>query len=315
MMAYTDRHCRYLHRLVSPSVGLFTEMVTTGALLHGPADRALAHNPSEHPVAIQLGGNEPSALAACAKMAAEAGFDEINLNVGCPSERVQEGRIGACLMAEPQLVAECFAAMAEAVSVPVTVKCRLGIDHHDDEPFLSRFVDTLAEAGCRRFYVHARIAILAGLSPAQNRSVPPLNYDRVYRLKKRRPELNVVLNGGITDDATALEALSRVDGVMIGRAAYSNPWLLARLHERLSGKASPSAVDMFEVFDAYVRYAEHEYEKGTRLSNLTRHALGLFNGMPGARRYRQILSDARRLRTEGPSVMLAAREALSGRAA
>ena len=312
MMAYTDRHCRYLHRLISPTVGLFTEMVTTGALLHGPAERALAHDAGEHPVAIQLGGNEPSALAACAKMAADAGFDEINLNVGCPSERVQEGRIGACLMAEPKLVAECFAAMAEGVSVPVTVKCRLGIDQHDNEPFLHRFVDALAEAGCRTFYVHARIAILNGLSPAQNRSVPPLNYSRVFALKARRPDLNIVLNGGITDEVSALNTLQQVDGVMIGRAAYSNPWLLARLHEQLSGQ-EPLAP--FEVYDAYVHYAEREYEKGTRLSNLTRHALGLFSGLPGARRYRQILSDAGRLKAEGPAVLRAAREVVSRRAA
>ncbi len=312
MMAYTDRHCRQLHRLASPSAKLFTEMVTTGALLNGPRDRLLAHHPAEHPVAIQLGGNDPRALAACARIAASAGFDEINLNVGCPSSRVQEGRIGACLMAEPDVVAEGFSAMRDACSVQVTVKCRLGIDDRNTDDFLDTFVGTLAAAGCRTFYVHARIALLNGLSPAQNRSVPPLQHERVFALKTRWPSLDIVLNGGLEDVAQIRQARERCDGAMIGRAAYGNPMLLNALHVADHGSGALSA---FELYDAYCAYIHRELARGTPLGNMTRHMLGLFSGMPGARQFRRSLSDANRLRQQGASLLVDARQAVARHAA
>ncbi len=300
MMAYTDRHCRYLHRLASPSALLFTEMITTGALLHGPRQRLLAYDPSEHPVAVQLGGSDPGDLAAATAMASAAGFDEINLNVGCPSARVQEGRIGACLMAEPELVARCFTAMQDATDRPVTIKCRLGIDEQTSDEFLHRFIDTTAEAGCRTFYVHARVALLNGLSPAQNRSVPPLQYERVFALKRRNPELRIVLNGGLTDTASVKAALEHCDGAMIGRAAYSDPMLLSALHAEEADSAAPT---LTEVFKGYRAYVERQFHQGTPLSNMTRHLLGVCAGLPGARKFRRTLSDASRLKASGPEIL------------
>ena len=294
MMAWTDRHCRYLHRLASPSVKLFTEMVTTGALLHGRRLQLLDFDPSEHPLAIQLGGNDPEALAACARLAAERGYDEVNLNVGCPSDRVQEGEIGACLMASPGRVADCIAAMRVAVDIPVTVKCRLGIDAHTSDQFLDDFIGTVAAAGCRRFYVHARIALLQGLSPAQNRSIPPLQHARVFALKARFPDLDIHLNGGLTSSDDVQVALQACDGAMIGRAAYHDPLLLARIH-KLTHAPAGDAITPFDLLLGYRDYMRSQLGEGVPLKRMTRHLLGLFNGVTGARQYRRILSDARRL--------------------
>ncbi|HEX7034276.1 MAG TPA: tRNA dihydrouridine(20/20a) synthase DusA [Pseudomonadales bacterium] len=301
MMAWTDRHCRYLHRLAAPHALLFTEMITSGALRHGPAERLLRFHSSEHPVALQLGGSDPGELAEAAAAGAAAGFDEINLNVGCPSPRVRQGRFGACLMREPALVAHCVRRMASAARVPVTVKCRLGVDDDDSEAFLERFVAEAAAAGCETFYVHARKALLNGLSPAENRTVPPLDYERVYRLKARHPELEIVINGGI-DTVGALDRhLAAVDGVMIGRAAYQQPMLLAAMDRHLFGAPADAASERVPdptivVMSGYRRYMAHELDRGTRLADMTRHCLGLFAGRPGARQFRRALSDARRLK-------------------
>ncbi len=317
MMAWTDRHCRHLHRLVAPHALLFTEMVTSAAVVHGPSERLLRYHPAEHPVALQLGGSDPAELAAAARLAAEAGFDEINLNVGCPSPRVRQGRFGACLMREPELVGDCVAAMNEAVPVPVTVKCRLGVDDHDDQEALERFVATVAQSACRTFYVHARKALLNGLSPAENRTIPPLDYGRVYALKQCFPELEIVLNGGITRADEVSAHLKALDGVMVGRAAYHQPMVLAAMERRLfapsptenasHGPAADSrsgdgpqrmALQAFQIMERYRAYMVGELARGVRLSEMTRHALGLFAGMPGARRFRRTLSDAARLKCE-----------------
>ena len=293
MMAWTDRHCRYLLRLASPSVQLFTEMITTGALLHGGRSSLLDHDTSEHPLAVQLGGNDPGALAQCAQLVAERGYDEVNLNVGCPSERVQEGAIGACLMASPRLVADCVSEMRGAVDVPVTVKCRLGIDDQISDAFLDEFIGTVAAGGCERFYVHARIALLSGLSPAQNRSIPPLRHDRVIALKQRFSHLDIHLNGGLQTTDEVLTALQSCDGAMIGRAAYHDPLLLARVHKSIHDDDwEPSSHTLLE---GYRHYLEAQLRAGVPLKSMTRHLLGLFNGVAGARRYRQVLSDTKRL--------------------
>lgn len=292
MMAWTDRHCRYLLRLASRRAKLFTEMITTGALLNGPAERLLRFDPAEHPVAIQLGGSEPDAMAQAARMAQAAGYDEINLNVGCPSPRVQRGAFGACLMREPGLVAELVAAAREACDVPVTVKCRLGVDDEDSQPLLEAFVGAVAAGGCSTFYVHARKALLNGLSPAQNRQIPPLQHERVYALKQRFPGLGIIINGGITDVNAAVTHLEHVDGVMIGRQAYQQPLFMNLLGHRLFGE--PLA-DPFDVMSAYTTYMAAELERGTRLADMTRHCLGIFAGQPGARHFRRLLSDHRRL--------------------
>src|SRR5689334_818495 len=254
MMEWTDRHCRFFHRLLTRRALLYTEMLTTGAVLRGNRARLLAFDPAEHPVAVQLGGSDPRALAESARICADLGYDEINLNVGCPSDRVQSGRFGACLMAEPQLVGECVAAMGKAVSVPVTVKCRIGIDDQDAEESLNQFIDTVADAGCTTFVVHARKAWLDGLSPKQNRDVPPLDYGRVYRLKERRPDLEIIINGGIESFAAAKAQLTHVDGVMLGRAAYADPYLLAEVDGELFGeeKTVPSRLDVLDAFRPYV---------------------------------------------------------------
>ncbi|MCZ6641410.1 MAG: tRNA dihydrouridine(20/20a) synthase DusA [Gammaproteobacteria bacterium] len=312
MMAWTNRHCRYLHRLASPGARLFTEMITAGALLYGPRERLLAHSPEEQPLVVQLGGADPNDLARAAKFAASAGFIEINLNVGCPSSRVQQGAFGAALMRKPELVAECVSAMKDAVDVPVTVKCRLGVDSFDTDALLTAFVGRVAESGCERFYVHARKAILGGLSPAQNREVPPLQPERVYRLKNNFPDLNIVLKGGINDVDTALAHLAHVDGVMVGRSAYQDPNFLTELSERIFGDLRQSP---FTIMEDYLDYIDTELARGTRLSEMSRHTLGLFNGMPGARRYRRCLSDTARLKENDSDLVREALQMLSVRAA
>ncbi len=288
MMSWTDRHCRFLLRQYSSTAILFTEMISTQALLTGGQWHLLDHDPAEHPLVLQLGGNDPAALAACARTAADKGFAEVNLNVGCPSPRVQRGAFGACLMREPELVAECIAAMRAAVSVPVSVKCRLGVDDWDSDALLDAFVDSVAAGGCSKFYVHARKAVLGGLTPAQNRSVPPLQYDRVKSLKARRPHLTIILNGGIGDRATAEAALKWSDGIMIGRAAYQDPSLLSELDEQ----PRPEIKDIYARYRAYI--AGH-LSKGVKLHAMTRHMLSMCNGMRGARQFRRTLSDHRRL--------------------
>jgi tRNA-dihydrouridine synthase A len=312
MMAWTDRHCRYLLRLFSPNARLFTEMITTGALLHGPRDRLLAFDPAEHPLVIQLGGSDPAELGAATQLAESAGFDEVNLNVGCPSPRVQEGRFGACLMREPDLVAECVSAMCAATRLPVSVKCRLGVDDADSDELLAAFVGRLVASGCDAVYLHARKAVLSGLSPVQNRAVPPLQPERVYRLKATFPDLTVVLNGGVAERQTAREHLDHVDGVMVGRAAYYDPGFLADLDTSLFA-GDPHAPS--KTLEHYLVYISEQLDRGARLHDLTRHMLGLFKGAPGARQYRRILSDAKRLRNNDINVVHEAIAAVSARAA
>jgi tRNA-dihydrouridine synthase A len=289
MMEWTDRHCRFFHRLLTRRALLYTEMVTTGAVLHGKRSALIGFDPFEHPVALQLGGSEPRALAACARIGEETGYDEINLNAGCPSDRVQEGRFGACLMAEPDLVGECVAAMKAAAKVPVTVKCRIGIDQQDPEEALARFTDAVVCAGVDRLIVHARKAWLQGLSPRENRDVPPLDYARVYRLKASRPELPIVINGGIASLAEAQSHLDHVDGVMLGRAAYQEPWQLLDGDPLLFGAPAPFQSPK-EAAAALIPYIECELARGTRLAAITRHILGLFRGVPGARAFRRHLA-------------------------
>lgn len=291
MLDWTDRHCRYFHRLLSHNALLYTEMVTTGALLHGDVARHLRFNAEEHPLALQLGGSEPEELARCARLGEQWGYDEINLNCGCPSERVQRGAFGACLMAEPQLVADCVKAMVDAVSVPVTVKHRIGIDKTESYEFVRDFVGTVAEAGCSTFIVHARNAWLKGLSPKENRDIPPLRYELVHRLKREFPQLTLVINGGITTDAQVAEQLQQLDGVMIGREAYHNPWWLASWDERFYGAAASTLTrEMVEQqMVAYMLRARAE--DGAPWYAIARHMLGLRHGLPGARRWRQVWSD------------------------
>ena len=289
MLDWTDRHCRYFLRLLTPSARLFTEMITTGALQHGDRERFLRHDDTEHPLAIQLGGSDPQALAQCAAWAAQAGFDEVNLNVGCPSDRVQSGRFGACLMREPETVAASVVAMREAVAIPVTVKCRIGVDEHDSYAVLQAFTDKLVEAGVKRLYVHARKAWLKGLSPKQNRDVPPLDYERVYRLKRDFPALEIHVNGGVATENAVLSHLQQVDGVMLGREAYHNPWLLARLEARLSGVTELPT--RHAVIACLLPYVEEQLTAGVRLHSITRHIHGLFQGCPGARAWRRTLSE------------------------
>jgi len=291
MMEWTDRHCRFFHRLLTRRALLYTEMLTTGAVLHGDRARLLRYDASEHPIALQLGGAEPRALAASACIGADLGFDEINLNAGCPSDRVQDGRFGACLMAEPALVGDCVAAMKAAVSIPVTVKCRIGIDAQDPEAALEAFAQAVERAGADALIVHARKAWLQGLSPKENREVPPLDYDRVYRLKTAHPKLTVVLNGGIASVEQGLDHLRHVDGVMMGRAAYQEPWRLMAVDPQLFGAAA-QFVSPKEAAAAFVPYIERELAGGTRLHAITRHLHGLFRAVPGARAYRRHLAGA-----------------------
>jgi len=290
MMDWTDRHCRVFHRLLTRHARLYTEMVTANAVLHGERARLLALDPSEYPVALQLGGADPAALAEAAAIGEAFGYDEINLNVGCPSDRVQEGRFGACLMSEPDLVAACIAAMQARVSIPVTVKCRIGVDAQDSEADLQRFVATVAAAGCRTFVVHARKAWLDGLSPKENREVPPLDYGRVYRLKASRPDLMIVLNGGIADLDAAHAHLAHVDGVMLGRAAYQTPYLLAEVDCRFFGASAPVA-SRAEVIHGLIQHIAQHLQTGGRLNNVVRHVLGLYHGQPRARAFRRHLSE------------------------
>jgi tRNA-dihydrouridine synthase A len=292
MMDWTDRHCRFFHRLLTRRALIYTEMITTGAIQHGDRARLLGFDPAEHPVAVQLGGSEPAALAQSARICADLGYDEINLNVGCPSDRVQEGRFGACLMAEPALVGEGVAAMKAAVPIPVTVKCRIGIDDQDPEASLDAFVHVVRAAGADTLIVHARKAWLDGLSPRENRDIPPLDYDRVYRLKRANPVLPVIINGGIASLAEAAGHLAQVDGVMMGRAAYQDPWRLLAVDPELFGTPAPFASPRQAAL-ALVPYIEREVARGTRLHAITRHVLGLFHAVPGARAFR------RHLATEG----------------
>ncbi|GGY14539.1 tRNA-dihydrouridine(20/20a) synthase [Paludibacterium paludis] len=291
MLDWTDRHYRYFARLITRHTWLYTEMVTTGALIHGDAARHLRFDDSEHPVALQLGGSEPSELAHCAKLAQSFGYDEVNLNVGCPSERVQKGAFGACLMAEADLVADCVKAMRDAVDIDVTVKHRIGIDAIEDYAFLAGFVETVAAAGCRTFIVHARNAILKGLSPKENREIPPLKYDYVYRLKAERPDLEILINGGVKTSDDIEAHLRHVDGVMVGREAYHNPWIMADWDARFYG-TEPGDLTRRKVALAMLPYIERNLAEGHKLRNIARHILGLFQGVPGARHWRRMLSDA-----------------------
>jgi len=291
MMDWTDRHCRVFHRQLAPHARLYTEMVHASAVLHGDRARLLAQVPVEHPVALQLGGSEPHDLAMAARFGEEAGFDEINLNVGCPSERVQNGRFGACLMHEPQRVGECIRAMQDAVRVPVTVKCRIGVDEQDSEAHLQQFTETMIGAGLGVLIVHARKAWLRGLSPRENREVPPLDYGRVYRLKQAFPGLLVVINGGIRNGLAVHDHLGKVDGVMLGRAAYHDPYVLAGIDADLWATSSPGRD---EVLLSIRPYVEAELARGTPLRHIARHLLGLYHGQPGARHFRRILSERMR---------------------
>jgi tRNA-dihydrouridine synthase A len=295
MMDWTDRHCRYFHRLLTQHTLLYTEMVTTGALLHGDVPRHLDFNRQEHPVALQLGGSEPADVALAAKLGAQWGYDEINLNCGCPSERVQRGAFGACLMAEPQLVADCVKAMRDVVDVPVTVKHRIGIDRHESYEFVRDFVGTVAAAGCEVFIVHARNAWLQGLSPKQNREVPPLRYELVHRLKKEFPHLVIILNGGINTMALVQRELVQVDGVMVGREAYHNPWIMAEWDAQFyADNISRAGITRDSVEEQMVQYMEREaLANGTGWYSIARHMLGLRHGQPGARLWRQVWSDHR----------------------
>lgn len=290
MLDWTDRHCRFLLRLLSRHTRLYSEMVTTGAILHGDRQQHLAYHDSEHPLALQLGGSDPAALAECAHIGADYGYDEINLNVGCPSDRVQSGRFGACLMAEPQRVADCIAAMQQAVSLPVTVKSRIGIDNMDAYEDLCRFVETVSQAGCGVFIIHARKAFLQGLSPKENRTVPPLRYDRVWQLKLDYPALEIVINGGITSLDEVASQLQHVDGAMLGRAVYHDPLLLADVDRRFFGDRH-TVPTRRELVLEMLPYIETELNRGTQLKHITRHMLGLFQGQPGARRWRRHLSE------------------------
>jgi len=289
-MDWTDRHCRYLLRLISKHTLLYTEMVTTGAILNGDRERFLRYDNCEHPLALQLGGSDPQQLAECSRIGEGAGYDEINLNVGCPSDRVQSGRFGACLMAEPTLVADCVAAMSKAASVPVTVKTRIGIDDRDSYEELAHFIDCVQQAGCETFIIHARKAFLQGLSPKENRTVPPLNYDYAYRIKQQYPELSIIINGGITDLDAAERHLLSVDGVMLGRSAYHNPYLLAEVDRRLFQAQDPVPTRE-SIVQRMLPYIERELNQGSPLKHITRHMLGLFQGMPGARHWRRHLSE------------------------
>ncbi|TFW20853.1 tRNA dihydrouridine(20/20a) synthase DusA [Massilia arenosa] len=310
MMDWTDRHCRVFHRQITRHAWLYTEMVTTGALVYGDAERHLRYNEEEHPVALQLGGSDPADLAKSAKLGEEWGYDEINLNCGCPSERVQKGAFGACLMAEPQLVADCVKAMRDAVSIDVTVKHRIGIDQIETYGFVRDFVGTIAEAGCSTFIVHARNAILKGLSPKENREIPPLKYETAYRLKQDFPALEIIINGGVKSDDEIAAHLEHVDGVMLGREAYHNPWIMADWDRRFYGDASAGLQTREEVIAAMIPYIHAELDRyaqyGIKLNSITRHMLGLMQGLPGARAFRQTLSDAKKLAAGDPALLLEA---------
>lgn len=309
MMDWSDRHCRYFWRLITKNSLLYTEMVTTGALLKGDAPRFLRHDPAEHPLSIQLGGSDPDALARCAELAQAAGYDEINLNCGCPSDRVQEGKIGAVLMLEPALVARCVNAMRAACDLPVTVKHRIGVDDQDDYSDLQAFVSAVAAAGCRHFIVHARKAWLQGLSPKENREIPPLNYARVKQLKNEHPELTITINGGIKTLAESQQLLADLDGVMVGREAYQNPYFLADVdREIFAATTAPPGRD--EILTAFTRYCDDQISDGQRLHHMSRHILGLYNGEYGARIFRRYVTEHARAPDAPASVLLDARAAM-----
>jgi tRNA-dihydrouridine synthase A len=313
MMEWTDRHCRSLLRLISARAFLYTEMMTAEAVLYGDRERMLGFDAAEHPVGLQLGGSDPAKLAEAARIGAYWGYDEINLNIGCPSDRVQSGRFGACLMAEPALVADCVKAMVDAVPLPVTVKCRIGIDDQDAEESLDGFIDTVADAGCSTFVVHARKAWLQGLSPKENRDVPPLEYDRVHRLKARRPDLELVLNGGLASLAETEPHLAQLDGVMLGRAAYADPYLLADVDRAIYGLDQPP-LSRAEVLNRFMVYVRRELNKGVRLNAMTRHVLGLFHGQPRARAFRRHIAENAHLDGAGIEVLEQARDVVLGHA-
>ena len=305
MLDWTDRHYRYFARHITQHTWLYTEMVTTGALLHGDVPRHLRFDPIESPIALQLGGSEPSDLARCAKLAADWGYDEVNLNVGCPSERVQRGAFGACLMQEPTLVADCVKAMRDAVSLPITVKHRIGIDDTEHYGFVADFVGQVAEAGCETFIVHARKAILKGLSPKENREIPPLKYETVYQLKRDFSALEIIVNGGIKTTAEMAQHLEQVDGVMLGREAYHNPYLMTTFDADFFGDATPP-LSRHTVLEAMLPYLTRELAEGNKMHNITRHILGLFQGQTGARRFRQVLSDSKLLAEKRVALLLEA---------
>jgi len=307
MMDHTDRHFRYFMRIISPHALLYTEMITTGALIHGDRHRFLEHHADEYPLAIQLGGSEAEDLATCAVIAEEAGFNEVNLNVGCPSDRVQSGRFGACLMAEPELVAEGIAKMSQAIDIPVTVKTRIGIDDKDSYEELSAFINTVKQAGCDTFIIHARKAWLNGLSPKENREVPPLQYETVYQLKKDFPELEFIINGGFTTQDAIMEQYQHVDGVMIGRAAYQNPYLSAELEQAIFDAETP-LLTRNEILERFIEYIQQNLDADVYLGHMTRHILGLFLGQPGARAYRRYISENAYIQGAGIEVVRVAME-------
>jgi len=290
MLDRTDRHCRYFYRLMSKQALLYTEMVTTGALIHGDKQRFLQFNAEENPLALQLGGSKPTDLAHCAKMAQDYGYNEVNLNVGCPSDRVQNGLFGACLMAEPRLVADCITAMQQAVSIPVTVKSRIGIDNNDSYEELTHFIKTIASVGCKTFIIHARKAWLKGLSPKQNREIPPLRYDLVYQLKKDFPELEIILNGGIISLEIAQAHLNQVDGVMLGREVYQRPFILTQVDHAIFGESKPLKTRQ-QIVEELIPYVQQQLKKGVRLNSISRHILGLFHSQKGAKAWRCYLSE------------------------
>jgi tRNA-dihydrouridine synthase A len=309
MLDWTDKHCRYFHRLLSQHAVLYTEMITTGALIHGSGDY-LAFNEEEHPLVLQLGGSDPQQMALCAKLAEDRGYDAININVGCPSDRVQNGMFGACLMAQPQLVADCIKAMQDQVSIPVSVKTRIGIDDSDDYQFLQDFVQAMADAECQQLVIHARKAWLKGLSPKENRDVPPLNYQRVYQLKRDFPQLDISINGGIKTLAQAQQQLAYVDGVMVGREAYTNPMLLTAVDRLIYGDTNQVRTPQQAVLDM-LPYIEQQMSQGARFWHIARHMLGLFQGMPGARQWRRLLSEKGHLTTAQPELLLQALQKVS----
>jgi tRNA-dihydrouridine synthase A len=302
MLEWTDRHCRYFLRLISKQVLLYTEMITCKALLHNDAQRWLSYHPAEHPLALQLGGSNPQELAQCARLAEQYHYDEVNLNLGCPSDRVQNAQFGACLMTKPKLVAECVAAMQDAVTIPVSIKTRIGVDQHDTYTFLADFINELALAGCQIFIIHARKAWLQGLSPKQNREIPPLEYDKVYQLKKDFPHLHIGINGGITSLVQIEQHLQQVDSVMVGRKAYHDPYWLVELdnHFYHTNTEIPSRL---EVLEAFLPYIESQLKQGVRLQQMTRHILGLFKGIPGANRWRRYISEHAHFNNAGIEVI------------
>ncbi|MCG9697477.1 tRNA dihydrouridine(20/20a) synthase DusA [Shewanella sp. Isolate11] len=309
MLDWTDRHYRYFARLMSSETLLYTEMVTTGAIIHGKGDY-LAYNQEEHPLALQLGGSNATDLATCAKIAAERGYDEVNLNVGCPSDRVQSGRFGACLMAEPQLVAECVDAMRSVVDIPVTVKTRIGIDEQDSYEFLTQFIDKVATAGCDTFIIHARKAWLQGLSPKENREIPELDYERVYQLKRDYPKLSISINGGVKTLAECASHLEQLDGVMVGREAYQNPYILAQVDQLLCGSDRP-VLSRDAVLEKMIPYMEKHLQQGGRLNHITRHITGLYQGEVGSRAWRRYLSENAHRQGAGIEVIHQARESMT----